>query len=127
MAKRARSAEAAETLRGAVDRTFQATVGQTQVPERAQELVDELTTAAGRVRGVLDDLRLATGEDVKRLRAEVRRLERRVAALEKASRPGSPASKRSKPAASKRSKPSARSAGRGAKTGARSSGRSSSG
>ena len=83
MAKRTRSAEAAETLRGAVDKTYQATVGQAQVTrDRAQDLVDEITQAAGRVRGALDDLRLASAEDLRALRRRVTALERRVAELE---------------------------------------------
>ena len=81
MAKRNPGADA---LRGAVDRTYQATVGQAQVTrERAQELVDELAQSAGRVRQILDDLRLASGEDLRRLQDRVETLEKRVAALEK--------------------------------------------
>jgi hypothetical protein len=76
-------AEAADALRAAVDQTFQATLG---ARGRAQELVDEIATLAGRVRGALDDLRLATGDDIKALHQEIEALERRVAALEKASR-----------------------------------------
>lgn len=72
-----------DTLRNAVDRTVQATVGQAQVTrERAQELVDELAGTAGRVREALDDLRLATGDDVKTLGSRLAALERRVADLE---------------------------------------------
>jgi polyhydroxyalkanoate synthesis regulator phasin len=74
----------AESVRSAVERTFQATAGQAQVTrERAQELVDELSGATTRVREVLEDLRVATGEDVKALEAKIRKLERRIAALEK--------------------------------------------
>jgi polyhydroxyalkanoate synthesis regulator phasin len=73
-----------DTLRHAVDRTVQATVGQAQMTrERAQELVDELAGTAGRVREALDDLRLASGDDVKTLRARLETLERRVAELER--------------------------------------------
>ena len=46
-------AEAADALRAAVDQTFQATLG-----------------------------RIATGDDIKELREELRKLEKRVAALE---------------------------------------------
>lgn len=88
MARRQRGAEAAETVRSAVDRTFQATVGQAQVTrERAQELVDDALQAAGRVREVLDDLRVATGDDLRGLRAELGALERRVSALERSAQP----------------------------------------
>ena len=72
-------AEAADAVRSAVDQTFQATLG---ARGRAQELVDELATAASRVRDALDEVRLATGDDVKDLRKEIRKLERRVTALE---------------------------------------------
>ncbi|PZR67748.1 MAG: hypothetical protein DLM63_05520 [Solirubrobacterales bacterium] len=84
MARKARGAEAADAVRGAVDRTFQATVGQAQITrERAQELVDELTGAAGRVRAVLDDVLVqSAGDDLRSLREELRALERRVRALE---------------------------------------------
>lgn len=74
----------ADSVRSAVERTFQATAGQAQVTrERAQELVDELSGATTRVREVLEDLRVATGEDVKALEAQIAKLEKRVAALEK--------------------------------------------
>ena len=77
-----------EQLRAAVDQAFQAGVGQggrafDTASERAQELVDELSGAAGRVREALDDLRPPTGEEVRALRAAVEALERRVAALER--------------------------------------------
>jgi len=81
-----RPGDAAETVRGAVDRTFQATLGGAQVTrERAQELVDDVAQAASRVRDVLDDLRVATGEDVRSLRSSLEALERRVAELERKS------------------------------------------
>jgi hypothetical protein len=72
-------AEAADAVRSAVDQTFQATLG---ARGRAQELVDDLSTAASRVRDALEDVRLATGDDVKELQKQIRALERRVAALE---------------------------------------------
>ncbi|HEX3317694.1 MAG TPA: hypothetical protein VHR88_06730 [Solirubrobacteraceae bacterium] len=58
-------AEAADALRAAVDQTFQATLG-----------------------------RLATGDDVKELRKELRRLEKRVEALEGGSKPKAKSRKR---------------------------------
>lgn len=106
MARKARGAEAADAVRGAVDRTFQATVGQAQVRERAQELVDELSTAAGRVRAVLDDLRIVTGEEVRALREDLDRLERRVRALERPAQASARPVRASKRAAGA-SKPSA--------------------
>jgi polyhydroxyalkanoate synthesis regulator phasin len=107
MARKAPGAEAADAVRAAVDRTFQATVGQAQMTrERAQELVDELAGAAGRVRSVLEDLRVATGEDVRELRAGLRSLERRVSALE---RDSSPAVKRPGGAAKRKAATTSRS------------------
>jgi polyhydroxyalkanoate synthesis regulator phasin len=83
-----RGERGADTVRAAVERTFQATAGQAQMTrERAQELVDDLSGATSRVREVLDDLRVATGEDVKALEHQIRKLERRVAALEKDAKP----------------------------------------
>jgi polyhydroxyalkanoate synthesis regulator phasin len=81
-----RPGDAADTVRSAVDRTFQATLGGAQVTrERAQELVDDVAQAASRVRDVLDDLRVATGEDVRSLRLSIEALERRVSELERKS------------------------------------------
>ncbi len=79
-----KAAGRAEAVRSAVDQAFQAGVGQARgTTERAQELVDELAQAAGRVREVLDDLRPPTAEEVRSLRAAIADLERRVAALER--------------------------------------------
>jgi polyhydroxyalkanoate synthesis regulator phasin len=84
MAPRQRRGDAAETVRSAVDRTFQATLGQAQVTrERAQELVDDVAHVASRVRGVLEDLRVATHEDVRNLESRIEMLERRVSELER--------------------------------------------
>ena len=74
-----------EAVRKAVDQAFQSTAGSatTQARDRAQDLVDDLAQAAGRVRGALDDLRPATSEEIRALRADLRALEQRVAKLEK--------------------------------------------
>ena len=80
-----------DAVRSAVDQAFQATAGQaasaasaTQgARDRAQDLVDELAQAAGKVREALDDLRPATSDEIRDLRADLARLEKRVAALEK--------------------------------------------
>lgn len=78
-------ADAVGAVRTAVERTFQATAGSAQSTRgRAQDLVDEVATVAGRVRGMLEDLNVV--EDLKALRSEVDTLSRRVAALER-SRP----------------------------------------
>jgi polyhydroxyalkanoate synthesis regulator phasin len=75
----------ADAVRSAAVQAFQATAGQAGVTrERAQELADELAGAAGRVIGALEELRPATGDDVRSLREELRALEGRVAALEAA-------------------------------------------
>ncbi len=85
MASRQRPKDAADAVRSAVDRTVHATVGGASVTrERAQDLVDEVAQAATRVREVIDDLRIATGEDLRAVADGVHALERRVAALERA-------------------------------------------
>jgi polyhydroxyalkanoate synthesis regulator phasin len=120
MARRSKGGDAADAVRSAVDRTFQATVGQgaALTRERAQDLVDDVTQAAGRVRQVIDDLRLATGEDLNAIRSELRSLERRVSALE-ASREGSrePGGRKSRTGASgsRKSGSGSRASGSGSK------------
>ena len=109
MSRTSGSRETADALRAAVDRTFQATVDQAKATvdqatasrgraqERAQDIVEELSQAAGRVREALDDLRVATREDVREISGRLDSLERRVAALEKPAKPKpKPASKRTK-------------------------------
>ncbi len=73
----------ADAVRSAVDEAFSAAAGQAQgTRDRAQELVDELAQAAGRMRGVLDDLRPPTADEVRVLQTEVAELRERVSALE---------------------------------------------
>jgi polyhydroxyalkanoate synthesis regulator phasin len=93
-----------DAVRNAVDQAFSATAGQGAAAaesgrERAQDIVDQLAHAAGRVRGVIDELRPPTGDDLRALSETVAELERRVAALESAkteARPTTrPAEKRS--------------------------------
>ena len=63
-----------DAVRQAVDQAFQ-----TQIPrERIGELLDELGHTAGRLRGAVDDLRPASAEDVKTLRADLEALVARV-------------------------------------------------
>jgi len=77
-----------DAVRQAVDEAFQTAAGQAQFGrERAQEIVDELAGAAGRLRDVLEDLRPPTGDEIRALREEVRALAERVAALEAAKKP----------------------------------------
>ncbi len=94
----------ADAVRQAVDQAFQ-----TQIPrERISELLDELGSTAGRLRGAVDELRPASAEDVKTLRATVEALTARVAALETAAQAKpKPAPRRgaAKPAARAATKP----------------------
>jgi polyhydroxyalkanoate synthesis regulator phasin len=68
------------TLREAVERTVSA--GQ-QTRSRAQEAVDDLGRAAGRVRAQIEGRSPATHDDLKAIRDELRALARRVDKLEK--------------------------------------------
>jgi polyhydroxyalkanoate synthesis regulator phasin len=75
----------ADAVRSAAVQAFQATAGQAGITrERAQELADELVSAAGRMIGALDELRPASADDIRSLRDDLRALEGRVAALEAA-------------------------------------------
>ena len=87
MAKQQEPRKRADAVRQAVDQAFQATAGQGAAAaetgrERAQDIVDQLTQAAGRVSEVLDELRPPTGGELKDLQRSLADLERRVAALE---------------------------------------------
>ena len=78
-----------EAVRSAVEQAFTATAGQggkaaEEARDRAQNLVDELAQAAGKVRDALDDLRPPTADEVKALQSDIKKLERRVAKLEEA-------------------------------------------
>jgi polyhydroxyalkanoate synthesis regulator phasin len=68
------------TLREAVDRTVHA--GQ-QTRTRAQEAVDDLGRAAGRVRAQIEGRSPATHDDLKAIRDELRNLAKRIDKLEK--------------------------------------------
>jgi hypothetical protein len=68
-----------DALRDAVERTMQA--GQ-QTRERAQDAVDDLGKAAGKVRDQLEGSRPATADDVKELRKELRAIGRRLDKIE---------------------------------------------
>jgi gas vesicle protein len=98
-----RRASRADAVRSAVDQAFQTTASQGTAAaetgrERAQDIVDQLAQAAGRVRDVLDELRPPTGDELRTLQQTVADLEQRVAALERAqTKKAAPKSKR-KPA-----------------------------
>ena len=62
------------------------------------DIVDQLAQAAGRVRGVLDDLRPAASDELRVLRDAVTDLQRRVDALE-ARPPASPSDRGRSPSA----------------------------
>ena len=96
-------ADVVDAVRGAVERTFQATTGSTEgARDRGRSLLDDVASAAQRIRESFDDLRVL--EDVKGLRAEIEALSRRVAELEKqkAAAPTAAPSAAAKPAAPKR-------------------------
>jgi len=79
----------ADAVRQAVDQAFQS-----QIPrERIGELLDELGNTAGRLRGAVDELRPASAEELKGLRADVRALTARVDKLEAAAAKPKPARK----------------------------------
>jgi hypothetical protein len=103
-------ADVVEAVRGAVERTFQATAGGTEgARDRGRNLLDDVASAAQRIRESFDDLRVL--EDVRGLRAEIEALSRRVAELEKkqAAAPAAakPAPARRAPAKRTPAKPSA--------------------
>src|SRR3954454_7432011 len=85
-------ADVVEAVRGAVERTFQATTGGTDgARDRGRTLLDDVASAAQRLRESFDDFRVL--EDIRGLRGEVEALSRRVAELEKqvAAKPAAPA------------------------------------
>ena len=94
---RRQAAERADQVRSAVEEAFQNASSQL-TRERAQEIADELSSAADRVRDALEQIRPPTGDDVRKLVDRLGTLERRVAALELPGR-AKPAAK--KPAAKK--------------------------
>jgi polyhydroxyalkanoate synthesis regulator phasin len=72
-----------DAVRHAVDDAFAAAAGQAQsTTRRAQDLVDEMNRAAGRVGRAIDDLRPSSAEELRALRREVQALTERVAKLE---------------------------------------------
>src|SRR5215217_5426587 len=92
-------ADVVDAVRGAVERTFQATTGSTEgARDRGRSLLDDVASAAQRIRESFDDLRVL--EDVRGLRTEIEALSRRVAELEKkqAAAPGAAAKPKPAPA-----------------------------
>jgi hypothetical protein len=105
-----------DAVRQAVDQAFQ-----TQIPrERISELLDDLGSTAGRLRGAVEEMRPASFEDVKSLRAEVQALAARLDAVEAAVKAKQEPKPRPKPkpaprAAAAKAKPAASSSGAAAK------------
>jgi polyhydroxyalkanoate synthesis regulator phasin len=81
--RRTTPSELPDAVRDAVERTMQATVGSA---ERTRDAVDELVKGAesrGRaVRDVVGGALPATQEDIRELRTELRRISRRLEAIE---------------------------------------------
>lgn len=74
-----------DAVRAAAAQAIEATAGQAGFTrERAQQIADELVSAAGRVRGTLEDLRPAGSDELAALRESVAALEARVQKLEAA-------------------------------------------
>ena len=74
-----------DAVRAAAAQAIEATAGQAGFTrERAQQLADELVSAAGRVRDTLEDLRPAGSDELVALRERVEALEARVKKLEAA-------------------------------------------
>jgi polyhydroxyalkanoate synthesis regulator phasin len=71
-----------DQVRSAVDQAFQA-AGSQLSRERAQEIADDLSAAAQRVRETLEELRPPSTDELRDLQDRLAALERRVAALEK--------------------------------------------
>jgi len=84
--------EMPDAVREAVDRTVQATIGSAQLTRgRAQDVVDELVRTAGSSAGAVrelvveayEDRRLVTNEDLDEIRVELRKISRRLGAIER--------------------------------------------
>ncbi len=74
-----------DAVRAAAAQAIEATAGQAGFTrERAQQIADELVSAAGRVRETLEDLRPAGSDELAALRERVATLEARVQKLEAA-------------------------------------------
>src|SRR3954447_9062580 len=75
-------ADVVDAVRGAVERPFQATTGSTEgARDRGRSLLDDVASAAQRIRESFDALRVL--DALRGLRTGLEALNRRVAALEK--------------------------------------------
>jgi polyhydroxyalkanoate synthesis regulator phasin len=74
-----------DAVRAAAAQAIEATAGQAGFTrERAQQIADELVSAAGRFRDTLEDLRPAGSDEIAALRERVEALEARIQKLEAA-------------------------------------------
>jgi polyhydroxyalkanoate synthesis regulator phasin len=74
-----------DAVRAAAAQAIEATAGQAGFTrERAQQIADELVSAAGRFRETLEELRPVAADELAALRARVEELEARVRQLEAA-------------------------------------------
>jgi gas vesicle protein len=108
---RRQAADRADQVRSVVEEAFQNASSQL-TRERAQEIADELSSAADRVRDALEQIRPPSGDDIRKVLDRLSTLEKRVSALEIPGR-AKPAAKKpaaKKPAARKRAakKPAAK-------------------
>src|SRR5919199_5439959 len=98
--------EAVDAIRAAIERGLQVSAeGAQATRERTRELVDEIASAAGRVRQSLEDMRVL--DELRRLRTEVEALAARVAALERPGASSSPSASSAASGAATSSRPAA--------------------
>jgi hypothetical protein len=84
--------DAIDAVRAAIERTFHvSSEGGHSTRERTREIVDEIASAAGRVRQTLEDMKVL--DELKGLRRELETLARRVAAMEGRPSAGGPVAK----------------------------------
>ena len=96
-------AEAVDSIRAAIERGLQLSAeGAQATRERTRELVDEIASAAGRVRQSFEDMRVL--DELRRLRNEVEALGARVSALERPSVSSTSPAAAAKPATSRASR-----------------------
>jgi hypothetical protein len=100
------AADAVDAIRSAIERGLE---GAGLTEKRQREVVDQVTSAAGRIRQTLEDLRVV--DEVKDLRSQVDRLAARVGELEGAARTRATSAGSSRSTASRSSSTGTRSTG----------------